>query len=223
MQGTPECFSHLANPHKCTLISAQQQNSQQDRATLCLLYGIIIQIVTLWMANSATTTSSLITYSNQNTDKHNFAIVLVELFGTGKGWWQHETLFIESPGLEYWQGTVWRTGKNLINSFGVEGVWTVCTVQVWKIQLTNVPKKRNGGTATGKHAPLSGQERNVQNGLAGFSQGSISDHLIITVCPTTYQKRESSYYMKRKNFKEKNPQRYVCSGFSLISGTDSKY
>lgn len=87
--------------------------------------------MTLWMANSATATISLMTYSNQNMDKHKFAIVLVELFGTGKGWWQHETVFIESPGLEYWHRTVWRTGKNLTDSFGVERVWTVCTVQVW--------------------------------------------------------------------------------------------
>lgn len=48
-----------------------------------------------------------------------------------------------------------------------------------QIQLTNVPKKGNGGTAIGKHAPLWGHQRNGQDGLAGINQASTSGHLLL--------------------------------------------
>lgn len=48
-----------------------------------------------------------------------------------------------------------------------------------QIRLTNVPEKGNGGTAAGKHAPLSGHKRNGQSRLADINLESTSGHLLL--------------------------------------------
>lgn len=69
-----------------------------------------------------------------------------------------------------------------------------------EIELTTVPKKGNGGTAIGRHAPLSGHKRNGQDGLAGLNQVSTSGHLLL---PNHLPGTTAQLLHEKKGFQEK--------------------
>lgn len=88
-----------------------------------------------------------------------------------------------------------------------------------QVQLTTVPKKGNGGTAIGRHAPLSGHKRNGQDGLAGVNQVSTSGHLLL---PNHLPGTTAQLLKKRKDFRRRK-QTKASSGFLLTNSMDPNY
>lgn len=101
-------------------------------------------------------------------------------------------------------------GKYLVHSFVVKSLNCLHYAGLEWVQLTNVPKKRNEGTAIGKHSPFSGSKRNRQCRLADVKQWPLVTYFF----PTTYQKWEHNNCMKRRDFRRKNETAKTFSGLS---------